>query len=136
MECPIYAPSWENGRNCRWVEEYNIQITALQEMRQSHDGWIEKKNYTLLHNELKTSKRQHGTGFLITRCATQRILDIEPINERMCKLRIKGKFYNMTIISVYAPTEHENKWNAGDVEQFCNKLSDVTKHQEIMPWFS
>ena len=43
----------------------------------------------------------------------------------MYKLRIKGKFYNMTIISAYARTEDENKWNAEDVEQFCNKLSDV-----------
>jgi len=30
-------------------------------------------------------------------------------------MRIKGKFYNMTIISVYAPTEDENKRNAENV---------------------
>jgi exonuclease III len=53
------------------------------------------------------------------------MLGFEPINKRMCKLRIKGKFYNMTIISVYAPTEDENKRNAEDVEQFHHKLSDV-----------
>ena len=31
----------------------------------------------------------------------------------------------MTIISVYIPTEDENKRNAEDVERFCNKVSDV-----------
>jgi endonuclease/exonuclease/phosphatase family metal-dependent hydrolase len=31
----------------------------------------------------------------------------------------------MTIISVYAPTEDENKRNAEDVVRFCSKLSDV-----------
>jgi len=51
----------------------------------------------------------------------------------MCKLRIKGKSYNITIVSVYAPTEDENKRNSEDVERLYNKLSDgVTKHQEIM----
>ena len=52
----------------------------------------------------------------------------------MYKLRIKGKFYNMTIISVYAPTEDENKRKAEDFERFYNKLLDVcvTKHQEII----
>jgi len=53
------------------------------------------------------------------------MLDFEPINERMCKTIIKGKFYIMTIISVYAPTEDENKRNAENVERFYNKFSDV-----------
>jgi hypothetical protein len=52
--------------------------------------------------------------------ATQCILGFEPIKERMCKLRIKGKFNDMTIISVYAPTEDENNRNAEDVERFYN----------------
>jgi len=69
----------------------------------------------LLRSGMKTSKEQHGTGFLITCCVTQCILGFEPINERMCKMRIKGKFYNMTLISIYAPKD-ENKRNAEDVE--------------------
>jgi hypothetical protein len=52
------------------------------------------------------------------------MLGFEPINKRVCKLRIKGKFYNMTVISVCAATEDENKRNAEDVERFY-KLSDV-----------
>jgi exonuclease III len=48
------------------LKKYNIQITALQEVRWSQDSWIKKKNYTLLHSGLKTSKGQYGTGFLIT----------------------------------------------------------------------
>jgi len=60
-----------------------------------------------------------GTGFLITGCVTQCITGFEPINERMCKLRIKGKVYNMKVIRVYAPTEDE-KQNAEEVERFYN----------------
>ena len=75
------------------LKKYNIQITALQEVRWPHDGWIKKKNCILLYNGLKTSNGQHGTGFLMTGCATQCIIGFEPINERTCNLRIKGKFY-------------------------------------------
>jgi len=107
------------------LKKCNIQITALQEVRWPHDGWIKKKNYIVLHSGLKTSKGQHCTGFLITGCATQCIIGFKPTNERMCKLRIKGKFYNMTLISVYAPTEDENKLNTEEVERFYNKLSDI-----------
>ena len=93
------------------LKKHNVLTTALQEVRWPQDDWI-KENYTLLYSGSKTSKEEHGTGFLITGCATKCILGFEPINERMCKLRMKGKLYNMTIISVYAPTEDENKRNA------------------------
>ena len=78
-----------------------------------------------MYSGLKTSKGKHGTGLLIIGCATQCILGFEPINERMCKLRIEGQFYNMTAVSVYAATGEEKKRNAEDVERFYNKLSDV-----------
>ena len=70
--------------------------------------WKEKL-HTIIYSGSKTLKGQHGTRFLITGFATQCILGFKPINERICKIRIKGKFYNMTIISVYAPTGDENK---------------------------
>jgi len=38
------------------LKKYYIKITALQEVRWPHDGWIKKKNYTLLYSGLKASK--------------------------------------------------------------------------------
>ena len=35
-------------------------------------------------------------------------MGFDPINERMCKLSIRGKIYNSTLISAYAPTEGAN----------------------------
>ena len=107
------------------LNRYNIQITALQEMRWPHDGWIRNKNYTLLYSGLKALKGQHGTGHLITGCVTHCVAGVEHINDRICKMRIKGKFYNMTITSVHAATVHENKRNDEEVERMYNKLSDV-----------
>lgn len=33
------------------------------------------------------------------------VLDFAPVDERMCCLRMKGRFFNLSIINVYAPTE-------------------------------
>jgi len=122
--------AWKMEEIADELKKYNIQITALQEVKWPHDGWIKKKNY-ILYSGLKTSNGQHGTGFLITGCATQCIIGFEPINKRLCKLRIKRKFHNMTLISVYAPTEDENKMlKMNNFIVSCRMC--VTKHQEMM----
>jgi hypothetical protein len=36
-------------------------------------------------------------------------LGFEPYNERLCRLRIGGKFHNIKIVSAYAPTEDKDE---------------------------
>jgi len=36
-------------------------------------------------------------------------LGFEPISDCICKLRVKGKFYNVTLINIYAPTEDKEE---------------------------
>jgi hypothetical protein len=35
------------------------------------------------------------------------IMSFTPINERICTFRLKGKFHNLTLINVHAPTEEK-----------------------------
>ena len=58
------------------LKRYKIQITALQEMIWQHNGWIRKKNYTLLYSGPKTLK---VIRFFITGCVTQCILGLNPL---------------------------------------------------------
>jgi hypothetical protein len=48
-----------------------------------------------------------------------KILGFEPISDHICKLRVKGKFHNITLINIHAPTEDKED----DVkEQFYEEL--------------
>ena len=42
---------------------------------------------------------------MIQKSAMNKILGFEPISDRICKLRIKGKFYNIPLINIHAPAE-------------------------------
>jgi exonuclease III len=51
-----------------------------------------------------------------------KILGFEPISDRICKLRVKGKFYNITLMNRYVPTEDKEE----DIrEQFYEELQRV-----------
>jgi len=38
-----------------------------------------------------------------------KILGFKPVSDRICKLRVKGKCYNMTLINIYVPTEDKEE---------------------------
>jgi hypothetical protein len=54
------------------------------------------------------SPREYGTGFLVFGKARNAVIDFNPIDERLCTLRIRGKFFNYTLINAYAPTEEKD----------------------------
>ena len=60
------------------------------------------------------------------------IMSFTPINERICTLRLKGKFHNITLINVYAPTEEkieEKDKFYDDLQRTCDR---VPKHNIVM----
>jgi hypothetical protein len=54
-------------------------------------------------------QRQFGTGFLINKKYKHLIMSFNPETERICSLRIRGVFFNTTIICVHAPTEEKDE---------------------------
>jgi exonuclease III len=101
--------------------KYDLDITALQEIRWKGYGRIKKPRYeyTLLYSGAEKQGEQ-GVGFIIKRSLENSIIDFEPINSRLCKVRIKGKFCNTTVVNAYAPTESAKEEQK---EQFYEDLN-------------
>ena len=78
-----------------------IQIVALQEIRWRGYGLLKKDRYSIYYGCKPNTTGQAGTGFIIQKSAMNKILGFEPISDRICKLRVKGKFYNMSLINIY-----------------------------------
>ena len=45
-----------------------------------------------------------GVAFLVSACVTKCIIGFWPVSDRIIVLKLKGKYFNITIIQVYAPT--------------------------------
>ncbi|XP_046408461.1 craniofacial development protein 2-like [Ischnura elegans] len=115
------------------MQKYRIDVIGLQEIRWQGQGRINKKEYTLLYSGPENRTGRYGTGFIISSNIRKSLLLFEPINERICKIRIKGKFRNMTFITAHAPTEDKTELEKEDfyecldnVLNLCQKYDMVT----------
>lgn len=90
----------------RILSDYKADITALQETRKI--GISEDKDRSKYQCDIYFSgnpeKREFGVGFAVRGKARFFVNRWVPINERICMLRIKAKFYYISIICAHAPT--------------------------------
>jgi hypothetical protein len=49
------------------------------------------------------------------------LLDFEPVTERICKIKVKCKYYNLAVISTLTPTKEKDEAK----EEFYNSLKKV-----------
>jgi hypothetical protein len=61
----------------------------------------------------------NGTVFLVDSKFNHMVKNFTPINERLCVIRIKGRFFNGSLINIHAPT-NDSEEEAKD--QFYEKL--------------
>jgi hypothetical protein len=91
MERHDPAKTWENAKAGGRNTKTQIEILAIQEVRWPGKGQINKKDYQFFYSGTKEKTGQAGTGFLIMKKMQKYIISYELHNERLCKLRIKGK---------------------------------------------
>jgi exonuclease III len=113
------------------MDKYKIDICALQEIRWPGTGTVINKNYVILYSGNKSDKHEFGTGFYISRRNMDNLLDFEPINERMCKIRIKLKYCNLTLILTHAPTEDKDEVVKEDFDNCLEKTCDAIPNYDM-----
>ena len=104
-----------------------LEIVAIQEIRWSGTGLIKKKDFSLYYSGTIYQTGQAGTGFIILGGVINNVIGFEAISERLCKIRIKSKYNNMTMINMYAPTE--DKVDA-EKEKFYDDLQTVIEQKK------
>ena len=87
---------------------------------------ISSRKYNLHYSCKEGQTGQLGTGFLAKKEIVKNIMGFEPINERICTRRLIGKYHNITIINMHAPTEEKEETK----EHFYAELQQI---QEKVP---
>ncbi|XP_054719192.1 uncharacterized protein LOC129228537 [Uloborus diversus] len=95
--------------------------SKVQEIRWLGYGILEKRNYSFYYS-CHDSQHQFGTGFVVSKKLRERVVDFVPVSERICKLRLRGKLHNISIICVHAPTEEKPEV---EKDGFYDRLENV-----------
>jgi len=66
----------------------------VQEIRWPGKRTVMKKNYKILCRRHKSAKYEFWIIFYIIRHIVDKLLDFEPVNERIYKSMVKLKYYN------------------------------------------
>ena len=103
-------------------ETLKLDLVAIQEIRWQVNGEINKKIFTVIYSGPENRTVQYGTGLIVSIKIKERILEWGPVNDRFCRIRITGKFRNLTIISGYASTEDKRE---EEKVEFYSKLQII-----------
>ena len=115
------------------IQNTSIQIVALQEIRWKGCGHIKKQNYSLYYSCNPDITGHLGTGFLVKKETEKNILGFEPYNDRICKLRMKGKYHNLSLLCVHAPTEDSDNIVKEQFFEELQKVQDrIPKHDVVI----
>jgi hypothetical protein len=98
----------------RLLQHYHMQIAAIQETKWMGNNVYDTKTHTVLQSGKEKGKREFGAAFIVNK-AMKKILAFAPVIARICVLRLKTRFFDLSMISAVAPTEDEGE---GEKDQF------------------
>lgn len=104
------------------IQNYNVAVLALQEIRWTGEGNIKKDDKTIFYSGNINRRFENGVGFVINESILTHVKAFQAISERMCYIRLTGHIIDIVIINCYAPTEEKGE----DIkESFYEELDKV-----------
>jgi len=94
------------------LSAYKVDKVVLQEIRWTGSRILEKQDCTLFYS---CDNKDHilGTGFLVSKRIKHLIIDFKRTTPRICTLRMRGKFFNYSVVKGRAPTETSDEEKDG-----------------------
>lgn len=103
-----------------------MNLVALQEVRWPYCGKVNTEQYTVYYSGTNDGTHRAGVGFALNKKLLRALLNFEAISERLCMIRLRGKFKNISVIGYYAPKEDgeedEKDIFYGQLEELYNKI--------------
>jgi exonuclease III len=112
------------------LEKYKMQITAVQETK-CLGNEIRDTTHTIFQSGKSNGKREFGVAFIVNKEMNKNILGFTPVSERICRLRVKTRFFNLSVINVHAPTEDKDETEKDEFYSQLQRTYDSAPSKDI-----
>jgi hypothetical protein len=80
------------------LKKYGTMTAAIQEIKWRGNHVFASEDYTVCYSGSSGARNISGTGLFVHNKLKQYIMQSEPVDECLCHLRMKGKFFNISVI--------------------------------------
>ncbi|XP_054289682.1 uncharacterized protein LOC129004977 [Macrosteles quadrilineatus] len=88
-----------------WNEAVITPIHKKGDKTECNNYRVNSGKYSVYYSGRDDGIHQAGVGFAIKKNIQEALVKCEAVNERLCLIRLRCRFKNMTVINMYAPTE-------------------------------
>jgi hypothetical protein len=81
----------------------------MQEIKWRGNDVFDSEDYTVCYSGSSGARNIFGTGFFVQKKLKQYIMKSEPVDECLCYLHMKEKFFNISVICANMPTEDKEE---------------------------
>ena len=114
------------------LERYQIDICCISETKLRGQGEICYKDWKLLHSGATLGKKQHGVAIMINRIASQSLVNVRCVSDRLMAASFSLPKGKMHVISTYAPTEDKSEEAKELFYEALQALMDSYPHRDML----